>query len=154
MKSIFQPWYHLAAHLRVSRCGVFFILLSVGTIGITHAAWFLDRDNTMIHAKDEVGKSLVSIASKGGKSVGVQVYCPKYKNKSVILTSAHGVLDDPKKALKDRRDLRRPSKQFGYAITMPWSKKYMLNPKKTLTSTPLESTMKELGKSLLQIMLL
>lgn len=96
------------------------LLLFIG--GVSHAAWFLDRDNSMIHAKDEVGKALVNVSSRGGKSVGVQVYCPKYKNKSVVLTSAHGVLDDPKEALKERRKLRSPKKNFWSAAKMPWKK--------------------------------
>ncbi len=69
-----------------------------------NAAWYEDRDNSMspVSTKEGVGAAMATFWTLNGFTQGIQV-CP-----GVYLATAHGVLDDPRKARKENRSLREP----------------------------------------------
>ncbi len=81
------------------------------------AAWYQDRDNSMspVSPEEGVGAAMAIIDSKIGYSQGIQV-CP-----GVYLATAHGVLDDPRKAKKEGRALRDPNNNLKYIDPYPMS---------------------------------
>ena len=86
------------------------------------AAWYQDRDNSMspVSTDEGVGAAMAIIDSKVGYSQGIQV-CP-----GVYLATAHGALDDPRKARKEGRALRDPNNNMQYIDPYPMSDdKYM-----------------------------
>ena len=60
------------------------------------AAWYRDRDNSMspVSTESGVGAAMAAIFSKNGVTQAIKV-CPE-----VYLSTAHGVLDNPKNAKK------------------------------------------------------
>ena len=89
------------------------------------AAWYQDRDNSMspVSTKRGVGASMATIFSKVGKTQAIQV-CP-----GVYLATAHGVLDDPKKARKDKRPQDTPSGNMYGMSLYPLSRKTIMTAK-------------------------
>ena len=86
------------------------------------AAWYQDRDNSMspVSTEDGVGAAMAIIDSKVGYSQGIQV-CP-----GVYLATAHGALDDPRKAREEGRALRDQNNNMQYIDPYPMSDdKYM-----------------------------
>ncbi len=69
-----------------------------------NAAWYEDRDNSMspVSTKEGVGAAMATFWTLNSFTQGIQV-CP-----GVYLATAHGVLDDPRKARKENRSLREP----------------------------------------------
>lgn len=84
-------------------------------------AWYQDRDNSMTDIDinensidGKVGRAIATVFKlSGGKSQAIQV-CS-----GVYLATAHGVLDEPKKAKQQNRELRAPIKQFVGAHPFP-----------------------------------
>lgn len=84
-------------------------------------AWYQDRDNSMkdIDINEDsidgkVGRAMATVFSLSGSvSQAIQV-CS-----GVYLATAHGVLDDPKKANQQNRELRAPIKHFLGAYPYP-----------------------------------
>ena len=68
------------------------------------AAWYQDRDNSMsaVSTEEGVGAAMATFWTLSGFSQGVQV-CP-----GVYLGTAHGVLDDPRRAQEEGRPVRGP----------------------------------------------
>ncbi len=89
------------------------------------AAWYQDRDNSMspVSTKKGVGAAMATIFSKIGKSQAIQV-CP-----GVYLATAHGVLDDPRKAKKDGRPQETPSGNMYGMSPYPLSRETVMRAK-------------------------
>ena len=84
---------------------------------VHNATWYQDRDNSMspVSTDEGVGAAMAIIDSKVGYSQGIQV-CP-----GVYLATAHGALDDPRKARKEGRSLRDPNNNMQYIDPYPMS---------------------------------
>lgn len=90
-------------------------LALIATTSTAYAAWYLDRDNSMISAEPEVGNAMFMLSSKAGKTQAVQV-C-----EGVFLATAHGALNTPDAVEMNGRPLGDPYNQrirlYPYPVT-------------------------------------
>ncbi len=89
------------------------------------AAWYQDRDNSMspVSTEEGVGAAMASVFTKDGRSQAIQV-CP-----GVYLSTAHGVLDDPKEARRKERPQETPSGNMHGMSPYPLSRKTVMTAK-------------------------
>ena len=89
------------------------------------AAWYQDRDNSMspVSTKKGVGAAMATIFSKNGVGQGIQV-CP-----GVYLSTAHGVLDNPKEARREERPQKTSSGNMYGMSPYPLSRKTIMTAK-------------------------
>jgi len=89
-----------------------------------NAAHYLDLDNSMSPARNKPGRAMATMYSSNGVSQGVQV-CP-----GVYLATAHGVLDDLTRELRDGETRHKTPAEMGHVVAA-----YPLSPETRMTAS-------------------
>jgi len=93
-------------------------LLAAIVMGVpAYAAWFLDRDNTMVDADDDVGAAMAVILGPTGTVTQAIQVCS-----GVYLATAHGALDSPIIARDNGRSVSPAGKASMRLIAYPMSR--------------------------------